>query len=65
MSSSTNNKKKRAGHVRVLCPHCNREVNVQRLQGFAKAMPCPNCRRPIAAATITAADAESAPEGEA
>lgn len=49
--------KKHAGHIRLTCPHCNKSVNVQRPQGFQKAMPCPNCRIPISIEVINAAEA--------
>lgn len=51
-------KKRRSGHVRVTCPHCNRDVNVQHMQGFQRTTPCPNCRIPIAIDVIQAAAAE-------
>ncbi|MBA3570289.1 MAG: hypothetical protein H0W28_13365 [Pyrinomonadaceae bacterium] len=51
--------KKRTGHVRVNCPHCGKDVNVQRAQGFQRAMPCPNCRIPIAVDVIEAAEGQS------
>ncbi len=58
--------RKRAGHVRILCPHCSKQVNVQRPQGFQRSIPCPNCRIPIPVSTITAAEDEAAErEGEA
>jgi hypothetical protein len=50
--------RKRVGHVRVTCPHCSRDVNVQRPQGFQRAMPCPNCRIPISAEVINATQEE-------
>lgn len=56
--------KKRAGHVRVNCPHCGRDVNVQRPQGFQRGMPCPNCRIPIPIDVITGVEAADG-EGEA
>jgi hypothetical protein len=57
--------KKRAGHVRLTCPHCGKGVNVQRPQGFQRSMPCPNCRIPIAADYITAAESSAASESAA
>ncbi len=58
--------KKRSGHVRVTCPHCSRDVNVQRPQGFQRGMPCPNCRIPISVDVITAAEqASESAEGAA
>lgn len=49
--------RRKQGHVRLTCPHCGRSVSVQRPQRFQAAMPCPNCRLPIDAALITAAEA--------
>lgn len=61
--------KKRAGHVRVHCPHCGRDVNVQRPQGFQRSVPCPNCRIPISTELIAASEAgkeaEETPQADA
>lgn len=54
--------KKRAGHVRVHCPHCGRDVNVQRPQGFQRSVPCPNCRIPISTDLIAASEESKATE---
>lgn len=55
--------RRKQGHVRLACPHCGRNVSVQRPQRFQPAMPCPNCRVPINADFI-AAVAERATEAE-
>ncbi|HBY96712.1 MAG: hypothetical protein M5U01_25830 [Ardenticatenaceae bacterium] len=62
--------RRKHGHVRLTCPHCGRNVSVQRPQRFQPAMPCPNCRVPINATLILAAEAalhapEAGPEGAA
>lgn len=46
--------KKRGGHIRLICPHCGRNVSVQRPQGFQRSVPCPNCRIPISVEYISA-----------
>lgn len=52
--------KRKQGHVRLTCPHCGRPVSVQRPQRFQGAVPCPNCRIPIRADLIAAAEADQA-----
>ena len=52
--------KRNQGHVRLTCPHCGRPVSVQRPQRFQGAIPCPNCRIPIRADLIAAAEADQA-----
>jgi transposase-like protein len=54
--------KKRAGHVRLTCPHCHKSVNVQRPQGFQRTMPCPNCRIPISTDYIVSAESTESTE---
>lgn len=48
---------KRAGHVRLTCPHCTRIAKVQRPVGFQRSIPCPYCKIPISAELIVAVEA--------
>lgn len=47
-------RKRKIGHVRLTCPHCKRNVTVQRPTAFQRSTPCPNCRIPIASSLIIA-----------
>jgi ribosomal protein S27E len=53
-SKKVRRKRKKIGHVRLNCPHCGRDVTVQRPSAFQRTMPCPNCRIPIASGLIIA-----------
>ncbi|MDQ4076994.1 MAG: hypothetical protein M3220_12200 [Chloroflexota bacterium] len=46
-------------HVRITCPHCGKDVTVQPPRGFQRAIPCPNCRIPIAVEYITPPEEEA------
>jgi hypothetical protein len=53
-------RKRKIGHVRLICPHCGRHVTVQRPSAFQRTMPCTNCRIPIASSLIIATSEGSA-----
>lgn len=44
--------KKRAGHVRIICPHCGKGVTLQRPREFQRDVPCSRCRIPISTTYI-------------
>lgn len=44
-------------HVRIVCPHCGKNVSLARPRtrlGFIKPVPCPSCHIPIQPAHIRA-----------
>jgi uncharacterized CHY-type Zn-finger protein len=54
---------KKAPHVRVLCPHCGKNVTVQQPMRYQLSLPCPVCKVPIGAHLIEAAAQQQGQEG--
>lgn len=60
-------------HVRIVCPHCGKNVSLSPPRtplGFVKPIPCPSCHIPITpehvrAQTEPVAESEEASTGEA
>lgn len=50
---------RKLAHIRLTCPHCGKDVSVQRPHGFQRAVPCSHCRIPIAVDYILAAEEEA------
>ena len=49
--------KSKQKHVRIVCPHCGKNVSLQRPRtrlGFVKPVACPSCHIPISPAHIKA-----------
>lgn len=47
--------KAKTKHVRVVCPYCRRTVKLNPPARLQQTVSCPNCRRPISAGYVTAA----------